>query len=68
VAASSKPDMMAMGLTDLVTVLTCLISIAVALFSPLAGELVWVAFLLPNLWIVPWLRPLARRLLSGHER
>jgi uncharacterized membrane protein len=63
-ALRGRAEAVAAGLTDLVTALLCLISVVVALFSPFAGELVWIAFLIPNSCIVPWLRPLARRLLT----
>jgi uncharacterized membrane protein len=63
-AFRGRPEAVAAGLTDLVTALLCLISVAVAPFSPFAGELIWVAFLIPNRCIIPWLRPVARRVLT----
>jgi hypothetical protein len=68
---SAFPDglaALASGLGGLITVVICVVSIAIAPAYPTAGELIWLAFLLPNRWTIPWLHPVARRLLLTGQR
>lgn len=67
----ASPDgraVLASGLRGLVAVVICVVSIALTAASPTAGELFWITFLLPNRWTIPWLRPVARRLLQADRR
>jgi uncharacterized membrane protein len=67
----ADPDgqtVIATGLSGLVTVAICLVSIVVAVAYPGVGELVWIAFLIPNRFSVALMRPVVRGLLSAKER
>jgi uncharacterized membrane protein len=67
-AAADAPAVFASGLGGLVTMAICLVSIAVAAADPRAGELIWIAFLVPNRWTSRWLRPLGGWLLAISKR